>query len=134
MESLHNVTCVDDDRDILTIVELSLRDIAGLGVQTFDSGCELLHSVASLKTDLILMDMMMPKYTGLDTLRRLRHGTTGSNLPVIFMTAKAQKHEVQEYMDAGAVSVIVKPFNPLTLGEQLRELWIDCGLGEGTGH
>jgi two-component system, OmpR family, response regulator len=46
--------------------------------------------------------------------------------PVIFMTAKVQPHEVQEYLDMGAIGVIAKPFDPIKLATEIRTVWETC--------
>ena len=73
--------------------------------------------------DLILLDVMMPGMDGPETLRELRRVPETSNTPVIFMTAKVQSSEIQKYKDMGAVEVIAKPFDPMTLSDQIKSVW-----------
>ncbi len=46
-------------------------------------------------------------------------------IPIVLMTARAQRHEIQEYMSGGATAVITKPFDPMTLGDQVIKIWED---------
>ncbi len=67
---------------------------------------------------------MMPTMDGPTALIELRKLPGLDTTPVVFMTAKAQKHEVQEYFDMGAVEVIAKPFDPMTLADTVREIYL----------
>ena len=73
--------------------------------------------------DVILLDVMMPGMDGPTTLKSLRmlHGI--EETPVVFVTAKVQPDELKYYRELGAVDVISKPFDPMTLAAQLLEIW-----------
>ena len=79
--------------------------------------------VADFAPDLVLLDVMMPDMDGPATLRALRQLPGMAALPVVFMTAKVQPQEVAEYRARGALDVIAKPFDPMTLAAQVREIW-----------
>jgi len=66
---------------------------------------------------------MMPKMDGMATLARLRADEATASIPVIFMTARVQKHEVDDYLALGAIGVLSKPFDPMTLADQVRQLF-----------
>jgi CheY-like chemotaxis protein len=72
---------------------------------------------------LVLLDVMMPGMDGPATLCRLQELPSMEGIPVVFMTAKVQPQEVQEYLALGAVEVVAKPFDPMTLPTTLREIW-----------
>ena len=73
--------------------------------------------------DLLLLDVMMPNMDGPTTLAELRKKATTANTPVIFMTAKVQSSEQDYYFTLGAIGVIAKPFDPMSLSVQVRTLW-----------
>jgi len=114
------VLIVDDEADIRTIGRISLEDVGGMRVLLARSGEEGLAIAASERPDVILLDVMMPKMDGLSTLARLREDPRTAGIPVLFVTAKAQPHEVEHYLRAGARGVIAKPFEPLSLPDELR--------------
>ena len=87
------------------------------------SGAEALERVESFAPDLILLDVMMPGMDGLETLQSLRLLPGAATVPVGFMTAKVQAQEVAGYREAGAVDVIAKPFDPMTLPTSVRSFW-----------
>lgn len=114
---------VDDEPDIREIVELSLGLVAGIRIQTCDSGEQALQLLPEIKPDLLLLDVMMPGLDGPSTLQRLRQLPGFESLPVVFMTAKAMPGEVARFRDLGAVAVIAKPFDPMQLGNQVVGIW-----------
>lgn len=123
MAELERICCVEDDFDIRTILELSLSDIGGYQVQLFEDGPSALEGLPETRPQMIMLDMMMPGMNGLEVLGALRKSEQFATTPVVFMTAKAQSHELDTYIGAGAQSVIVKPFDPMILPEQVREIW-----------
>lgn len=119
---LRTIVYVDDEPDIREVVQLSLELTEGLKVHTCESGEQALLIVPQLRPDLVLLDVMMPVMDGPATLQRLR-GMGLSELPVIFMTAKAMPQEVARFLELGAVAVIAKPFDPMQLGNQVLAIW-----------
>jgi DNA-binding response OmpR family regulator len=117
---VNRVLLVDDEEDIRTIGKLALEDVGGLDVHLGTRGTELLPLVRAHAPDLVLLDVMMPEMDGPTALRQLRE--SGDETPVIFMTAKVQSREKSSYLDLGAIGVIVKPFDPMTLAADVRAL------------
>lgn len=113
---------VDDDEDIRTLCELGLRRLAGWNVVLAGSGQEALAAVDHARPDVILLDVMMPGEDGLQVLERLRAREGLAKVPVIFLTAKVQTHEVERYRKLGAAGVIRKPFEVLKLPDEIRKL------------
>ncbi len=89
-------------------------------VRSCGSGKEALAVAADWQPDLILLDVMMPVMDGPATLVRLREDARTASIPVIFMTARAQAREVDRFRSLGAVGVIPKPFDPMTLAASVR--------------
>lgn len=116
------VLLVDDEPDIRRIGELSLQAAAGWETVLAESGAQAIELASSERPDLILLDMMMPGMDGLTTLEKLRDNPELADTPVIFMTAKVQQNEIQRYLDAGAVGVVHKPFDPMALPDEIRRI------------
>jgi two-component system, OmpR family, response regulator len=123
-KSLNRILYVEDDLDIQTIVVMVLETMSGFIVEACTSGSEALTKAVAFNPDLILLDVMMPGMDGSETFVALRKFPELVNTPVVFMTAKVQPQEVRGYLDLGAASVIAKPFDPMTLANQLREIWV----------
>jgi len=118
---LSKILLVDDQRDIRSIVGLALGKIGKFEVHICASGEEALASAAGFAPDLLLLDMSMPVMDGVATLKALRE--RGIDAPAIFFTARLQPGDVERYRELGVLGVIPKPFDPLKLGAQLREMW-----------
>src|SRR5580700_11093193 len=123
MRDLQSILYVDDDPDICSVVQATLRLVPGLNVQTADSGERAIDLAYELRPDLVLMDVMMPGLDGPSTFARLRESALLAEIPVIFMTAKVLPAEIAQLLQLGAIGVIVKPFDPLKLYGELFSLW-----------
>lgn len=124
---LERILYVEDDPDIQAIALMVLDSISGFAVAPCSSGSEALVKAVAFAPDLVLLDVMMPGMDGPETLKALRQFPELQNTPVVFMTAKVQPQEIQEYMALGAVGVIAKPFDPMTLTQQLQDVWAKRG-------
>jgi CheY-like chemotaxis protein len=111
---------VDDEPDIREVVELSLALDPYFVLQSCGSGGEAFALAAEWQPDMILLDVMMPVMDGPATLLKLRENARTASIPVIFMTARAQAREVDRFRSLGAVGVIPKPFDPMTLATSVR--------------
>lgn len=125
------VLLVDDDEDIRVICRLSLQTVGGWHVVVASSGPEGFELAAQERPDVVLLDVMMPGQDGLTTYTALRDDSRTANIPVVLMTAKAQTRELARFLELGVAGVIAKPFDPLTLAEDLRKIVGDLGKGHG---
>jgi CheY-like chemotaxis protein len=116
------ILLVDDDEDIRLVAGVALRRIAGWEVVEAESGDEALTRIAEDRPDVVLLDVMMPNVDGPATLARIRSDATTADLPVIFLTAKAQKSELESYLALGANGVIPKPFDVTTLPDEIQRV------------
>lgn len=123
MVELTRIMHVEDDESIRMITEMALVDVAGFELLSCDSGQSALEQAEAFAPELVLLDVMMPKMDGLQTLAELRKLPSFALTPVVFMTAKIQQSEKQQYLDAGATAVVEKPFEPMELGNILRALY-----------
>lgn len=122
-EPLKRITYVEDEPDIRTIAELALTAVGGFTVELCSSGAEAIEKTPAFRPDLVLLDVMMPGLDGIETFHEMQRIPALAAVPVIFMTAKAQKHELQRYKDIGAIGVIPKPFDPMTLAADIIAIW-----------
>ena len=120
--TLKKILYVEDEPDIRTIARIALETVGKLEVKVCASGQEALNEVAAFSPDCILLDVMMPGMDGPTTLAALRKLPGCAAIPAIFMTAKVQPAEVEQYKRLGAVGVIPKPFDPLKLAAKVKEL------------
>ncbi len=123
--SLHRILLVDDQRDIRSIVGLALGKIGRFELRVCASGEEALASTADFTPDLLLLDLSMPVMDGVATLKALRERSVDA--PAVFFTARMKPGDVERYRELNVLGVIPKPFDPLKLGGQLREMWQERG-------
>ncbi len=117
-----NVLHVDDEPDIREVAAFALEMDSEIKVRSAPSGREALEVLQSdAQVDVVLLDVMMPELDGPGTLEQLRLLPGHADTPVIFMTARAQSNELDRFLSLGAIAVIIKPFDPMTLGQQLRD-------------
>ncbi len=123
MTALQRILHVDDEPDIREVAVMTLEAIGGFTVLGCASGNEALEKAEEFAPELIILDMMMPGLDGLATMLELRKIPALTSVPIIFMTAKVQVHEVDEYIQKGAAGVVTKPFDPMTLSDQVSAIW-----------
>jgi two-component system, OmpR family, response regulator len=119
---LERITYVEDEPDIRSITEFALKELGGFSLDVCASGPEAIERTPDYNPDLIVLDVMMPGMDGVETFKRLRAVPKLAKTPVVFLTAKAMKREIDRYRALGA-DIIAKPFDPLTLADRLREIW-----------
>jgi CheY-like chemotaxis protein len=120
--TITKILIVDDDADIRELTRLAVRRLAGWDVVVAESGEEALDRARRERPDVILLDVTMPRLDGPTTLVRLHEEPETATIPVIFLTAKVQTHEVARYLALGASGVIRKPFEVLTLAEEIKRI------------
>lgn len=123
MNTLQRILYVEDEPDIQAVAKLALELVGGFEVKVCSSGEEALLEVEAFAPDMILLDVMMPGMDGPGTLKALRALPSQAAVPVAFMTAKVQPAEIEHYTALGACGVIAKPFDPMTLASQVRQIW-----------
>lgn len=122
-ETLKRILYVEDEADIREVAKLALEALGGFSVEMCASGEEALEKALAFAPQFILLDVMMPGMDGPATLRYLRQSPQLASVPVAFMTAKVQPGEVAQYLEMGAVDVIPKPFDPMTLAATVNDIW-----------
>ena len=123
MTSLSRILYAEDEDDIREVALMALEAIGGYTVEACASGQELLDKIEAFNPDMILLDVMMPSMDGPTTLSNIRQIDGMAAIPVAFMTAKVQPQEVENLKSLGAVDVIAKPFDPMTLADEIKAVW-----------
>ena len=113
------VLVIDDDPVIVELLRVNF-EIEGFEVISAGDGREGFERARSDRPDLVLSDIMMPRYDGLQLLTQLKADPATRGLPVILLSAKAQNAEVQQGLDLGADDYVTKPFDPLELIDRVN--------------
>lgn len=123
MKTLSRILYVEDEPDIQAVAKVALEVVGGFEVCICSSGEEAIKKVLDFSPDLILLDVMMPDMDGPSTLVSLKKLPGLDSLPYVFMTAKVQPSEIEYFKSLGAIDVIAKPFDPMTLSERVNGIW-----------
>jgi CheY-like chemotaxis protein len=115
----HKILIIDDEDDIREVAALSLESVAGWDVVTANSGAQGVARAIEHQPDAILLDVMMPGMDGPSTFRELRKNPATAKIPVLLLTAKVQSSDQRRFADLGVESVLFKPFDPMTLADQI---------------
>jgi CheY-like chemotaxis protein len=116
------VLIVDDEQDIREVVQISLEEFAGWTTNTAQSGQEGLLKAKDELWDAILLDVSMPDMDGFDVFEQLQADPATRSIPVVLLTAKVLPSDRRRFAEMGIAGVIMKPFDPVTVWQQLAEI------------
>lgn len=122
-----HILVAEDERDIRELLNITLAVIGGHTVTLVNDGEEAVRAAGELSPDLILLDMRMPRMTGLEACRALKAQPGTASIPVVFLSGRGLDDEVQSGLDAGALAFIVKPFAPDELVSEIDQLLARVG-------
>jgi CheY-like chemotaxis protein len=121
--TLKKILIADDEMAVQTVAKIALEQMGQYEVQVCKHGKEVLETLPGWKPDLIVLDAMMPVMDGPMTLKYIRKLSNYQDTPIVFLVDKSNEHESDILQSLGAIGVITKPFNPLTLVKTLQDLW-----------
>jgi DNA-binding response OmpR family regulator len=113
------VLVADDDQDILELIAFRLER-AGYRILTASNGERALEIALEQRPDLAVLDVMMPRLTGLEVTERIR--AEGARMPIVLLTARVQEADVARGFEAGADDYIKKPFSPQELRARVQAI------------
>lgn len=119
---LKRVLLAEDDRDIQVVASMALKMGGVEEVFVANDGQECLSLVQKSRPDLILLDVMMPRLDGYATCELLKRDPKANQIPVIFLTAKAQNADIQKGLAVGGIGYLTKPFDPTTLCQRIMSI------------
>ena len=105
------ILAVDDDPLILRLLQVNL-EIEDYDVLLAHDGQEAVEVAEREHPDLILLDVMMPRMDGLQACKKLKENPDVKDIPVVFLSAKAQQEDIDEGLALGAADYLTKPFEP----------------------
>ena len=118
------VLIIDDEAPIRLLCRVNL-EAEGMEVLEAADGPGGLELARTERPDIVLLDVMMPGLDGPGTLQAMRETPRMADVPVVFMTAKVQPQEIANLRSLGALGVIAKPFDPITLSATIRGIWTE---------
>ncbi|MDQ3662819.1 MAG: response regulator [Actinomycetota bacterium] len=121
MSDKKRVLICDDDPVILRLLQVNL-ELEGYNVLLAHHGEEAIEVATAEQPDLIILDIMMPRLDGYQTMQKLKVGETTSDIPVLFLSAKAQASDIERGREQGVAGYLTKPFDPTELLEVIEQL------------
>ena len=123
------VLYVDDEPDIREIAVMALELNSGFEVRAAEGGRVALSIAADWQPDVVVLDVMMPDMDGPMTRKALAEQDSTAGIPVIFATARTQPDEIESYLAMNVAGVISKPFDPMTIADQVTSILGTVRLG-----
>lgn len=132
MTPTKQILVIDDEESIREVVRACLEDIGGWQACLADSGQTGLAAASGHSFDAILLDISMPDLDGFEIFRRLQQQPDAHAIPVVLLTAKVLSEDRDRFQRMGVAGVITKPFNPITLCQEVSALlgWEEIGCPE----
>lgn len=114
------ILIADDDPVILRLIQVNL-ELEGYEVLTANNGQEAVDVAMAERPDLVILDIMMPRLDGYQACERLKSDDTTKEIPVIFLSAKAQQGDIEKGRSFGVAAYLTKPFDPTELLEVVEQ-------------
>jgi two-component system phosphate regulon response regulator PhoB len=113
------ILIVEDEEDVVELIRYNLTK-NGYQVETAATGPIALSMAETIKPDLVLLDLMLPGFDGLEVCRNLKKDPKTSSIPVVMVTAKGSEADIVTGLEMGAADYITKPFSPRILLARIR--------------
>ena len=117
---IKTILIADDEEDLRTLVEITLED-PQYRIVTADDGERALECIHRDLPDVVILDWMMPKLSGVEVLKKLRQDPRTSTMPVVLLTARDDLANQDEVRTLAVFAYLVKPFSPLELLKKVQE-------------
>lgn len=111
-----------EDEEILRMLVVDTLEDSGFSIDEAADGQEALDLIEDNRYDLIILDYMMPLYTGLEVIGKIKDRAVSENTKIIMLSAKSQQYEQEKVLEAGADYFISKPFSPAQLLGKVEEI------------
>jgi DNA-binding response OmpR family regulator len=118
------ILVAEDDPALRRLIDMLLTN-QGYDVHTVADGADALAAVEDWEPDALVVDVMMPRISGLTVCRELRASVRYATVPIILLTARVFDEDIQEVLDLGGIEFMSKPFNPRQLVAVLERLTSD---------
>jgi DNA-binding response OmpR family regulator len=123
------VLVIDDERSIRMLCRVNLA-ASGMKVYEASDGRQGLELARRERPDLVLLDVMMPELDGWSVARELAADDETRDIPIVFLTARADPADRRLGEQLGGVGYVIKPFDPVTIGDFVEEVLVRLERGE----
>ena len=120
---MKKILVVDDEAGLTRMIKANLERTGRFSVRAENDPTVAIAAARAFDPDLIFLDVMMPGMDGDELAARMKEDPHLAAIPVVFMTARVGSVEIRRLRELGAIGVLAKPFDPMRLAVQVRELW-----------
>lgn len=120
--SRKSILVIEDEKDVVDLLALTLRKTDGFDISTASDGAAGLHKARAEQPDFIILDLMLPKMSGLEVCKILRTDASTRHIPILMLTAKAEEIDRVIGLEFGADDYVTKPFSPREVGLRIRAI------------
>ncbi|HXX40867.1 MAG TPA: response regulator [Chthoniobacterales bacterium] len=120
--SRKSILVIEDEKDVVDLLALNLRKVQGFNISTASDGAAGLNKARSDRPDLIILDLMLPKMSGLEVCKILKSDPSTKHIPVLMLTAKAEEIDRIVGLEFGADDYVTKPFSPREVLLRIRAI------------
>ena len=118
---LKQILLAEDEEVLRMLIEDTFED-ENYMIDVAADGGEAMEFLQNNRYDLVILDYMMPVYTGLEIVEKIRHAETNEHTIILILSAKSQAFEQKQIMETGADYFMAKPFSPLKLLELVGDI------------
>lgn len=111
-----------EDEDVIRMLVMDTLEDENYHVDEAADGEEALQFIGENQYDLLILDYMMPGFTGIEIIEKVRAGFGNSDSKILMLSAKSQQHEQEKILSIGANDFMAKPFSPFQLIEKVKEM------------
>jgi DNA-binding response OmpR family regulator len=113
---------IAEDEEVLRMLIVDSMEEVDFQVFEAADGVEALRLFEENEFDLLILDYMMPRCTGMEVIKKVRNGSTRSETKILMLSAKNQQHEKEKILSIGANDFMAKPFSPIKLVEKVKAM------------
>jgi DNA-binding response OmpR family regulator len=111
-----------EDEEVIRMLVVDTLEEENFQIDEATDGEQALQLIGKNDYDLLILDYMMPGYTGIEIIEKVRAGYGNSKVSILMLSAKSQKHEQEQILMIGATDFMAKPFSPIQLIEKVKAM------------
>ena len=120
--SRKTILVIEDEKDVIDLLAMTLRKSDGFNISTAADGTAGVEKARTERPDFIILDLMLPRISGLEVCRMLRTDPATRHIPILMLTAKAEEIDRVVGLEFGADDYVTKPFSPREVALRIRAI------------
>lgn len=117
---MKKILIIEDEKNIVTSLKMYLEH-SGFEVSVADNGLDGIKKGQELKPDMILLDLVLPRVNGYTVCKSLKENVNTKNIPLVIMSARTLKEDIEKAFASGADNYLEKPFSVMQIGNIIKK-------------